>query len=141
MIKRFWNRHPRLEAALGTALGLAIVLGGAGGYADDHALAARGVSTTALVVGAHPGRDPSYDVRFALPDHRVVTAETSYADNTATVGDTIRIQYDSQDPQTVAEAGARSGAWIVWGGWLLTGVAMTLYSIRLWRRRPIDEAD
>jgi hypothetical protein len=139
-LKRFWKRHPRIEASLATVLGLVVVLAGIGGYLDDRDLSARGVTTTATVVGAHPGRDPAYDVRFSLANGDVVTERTSYASSGASVGDAMPIEYDPQDPSTVSEAGARSYAWILWGGWLLTGAATVLWSLRLRLRKRPGEA-
>jgi hypothetical protein len=130
----WWERHPRLQASIVIAFGTVICLAGFGGLLADRDLSARGVTTTARVVEVNVGRDPSYDVRFQLPNGDVVTEGTSYAELGSAVGDDIRIEYDPEDPATVAQVGARSWAWILWGGWGLTGLGMLLYSVRMLRR-------
>jgi hypothetical protein len=117
-------------------MGTVILLGGVGGFLADRDLGSRGVTTTARVVDVNLGRDHSYDVRFRLPGGDVVTGRTSYALPGAAVGDDIPVEYDPEDPETVAQIGTRSHAWILWGVWALTGLAVLLYATWLfWRRR------
>ena len=134
----WWQRHPRLEAAIVAAFGTVICFAALGGFLADHDLSARGVTTTGRVIDVNPGRDLSYDVRFELPSGDVVTAQTSYALGGSAEGDDIRIEYDPQYPGTVAQVGARSSAWVLWGVWGLTGLGMLLCSVWMFRRRDTD---
>jgi hypothetical protein len=133
----WWARHPRLQASIVAILGTVILLGGLGGFLIDRDLASRGVTTTAQVVDVNLGRDHSYDVRFQVPSGDVVTGRTSYALSGAAVGDDIQVEYDPEDPETVAQVGARSDAWILWGVWGVTGLGLLLYAIRLFLRRDV----
>ena len=116
-------------------VGLVVLGTGLGGWSIDRDLSARGVRTTAVVVEVQSGWDFSYVVRLDLPDGRSVTERTSYADVGADVGDTIDVEYDPEDASTVAQVGARSAAWILWGGWTLTGVVTVIAGLVRYSRR------
>lgn len=124
---------------MGVVAGVLCLLMALGAYVSDHALDKSAVQADAQVEGVTGAKDPQYRVRFSLPDGRVVTTRTDFANADHRVGDTIRVEYDPSDPKTVAEVGSRSGAWILYDAFGLMGVAAVGYSVfRLWRPKKSD---
>lgn len=134
VFRQFWTKHSRASTWSGVAVGLLLMLLAFGGYDADRSLDARGVETDAQVEKVIRGKDPQYRVRFTLPDGKTISTRTDYANGGARPGDSIRVEYDPEFPETVSEVGSRDGAWILYGTTGLTGVAALAHSIwRLWR--------
>jgi hypothetical protein len=134
-MREFWRRHPRADLTFEFVMAAVVLLAGLGGYASDHDLSTRGVRGTAEVVQVLNGRDPQYRVRLTLPDGRTLTERTSYANTGAHVGDVIQVEYDPEDPTTVAQVGSRDDAWVLYGAWSLVGLGLLCHaSWRLFKR-------
>jgi hypothetical protein len=141
-MRDYWQRHPRAWLVFEFVFGALALLVAFGGWLADHDLSARGVRGTAEVVEVLHGKDPQYVVRFTLSSGRIATERTAYATRGAHVGEVIRVEYDPEDPSTVAQVGSRSGAWILYGGWGLVGLGLIGHAFwKVWRRRGSPSGD
>jgi hypothetical protein len=89
-----------VAAVLGTLVAVGFVTAAIRIWNNNNALADRGLRTTAVVVGAHEGRDLRSTVVFRTTDGREVRSRIGQGDEgpDLKVGDEIQVVYDPQDP-------------------------------------------
>ncbi len=132
-----WNER---KPATITLLVIGIFFVGMAVYAGASAaiLAARGVATTATVLDHQRMRSGTWtDVRFVLPDGHTVTAALEQSLDSYTLGETIPVRYDPENPGLVADERALHDMAMpaVAGGMAalcLLGAALTWFRVINW---------
>ena len=103
---------------------------------DNRILTSRGVQTDGEVIARARGRARRITVQYETLQGVEVTAETEYFREPVSVGDTIEIRYDPDDPELIQHEQWDFSRWTValLGAMGTTFVALGTYT--LWRGPP-----
>jgi hypothetical protein len=115
-------RWARAIACLG--FGLGFLIAGAVQALDLHALASRGEVTRAVVLEKHGGKSASITVSFRTRTGQSVRGETTNFKEPVTVGGSLDVVYDPQDPATFQDHRWGTGVSSYGITWFLMGAGV-----------------